>query len=329
MDIRGKIQFWDTLTYEQMLDALETVNQPVKNITKTVLEKLGILTRKVNGYTCENLPKTEESRLPISKTYSEMFHEEMEQENGSPLGYICRITTECINHSIDTEKIVGAVARGLRTLSSFLREPDFAVQLKDELVTFDSDVSTNLNAKQDSSDHTDVLLNFNNFDYRIWLYQFSARGLPHDIERMTGKRGELPTGIHVICPLHTEVAIEYEQLSNRICLLQERIEKTNQLLSTCSDRAIKRKQSLLERLDNYQSELRVNGQDLAIVSRKTKQELDIICGWYLYSADYIHKVAEYIVNLNQPTKYEDVLSILSGPEKFIGQINSFSKGVVQ
>ena len=90
-------------------------------------------------------------------------------------------------------------------------------------MTFDSDVKTYLNSKQDSSDHTDVLLNYMKNEYRIWLYQFSARGLAHDIERLTGKRGELPIGTHIICPLRTEVAIKYGALCKRLSKYKVRL----------------------------------------------------------------------------------------------------------
>lgn len=323
---RSLCKNWADKTYQEGLDDLNISDISLYDQAQNIFSKLNILNIPMDGYSCEKLPKTEEGRTGVKKTYSEIFHEELEKENFTPASYLIRLIRECNDSNTDDQKIAGALARGLRTLTSLMREPDFAYQIIQELKKYDSNVSAQLNASQDSGDHTDVLLNYKNTNYRIWLYQFSSRGLPHDVERLTGKRGELPNGIHLICPLHTELALAYDSLRKKKIRLESKLSVCEKNLSECSERAIKRKEHLNNQIEKYQLELSEIIPALSSEKEHSENELEIINGWFFYSSKYIQRTAEYINSNSVPTDYSDVMEILTGPEKFISQIRSFKKG---
>lgn len=324
-NVRNLCSQWATKTYEEGLADLHLKDKKLEKQATDIFRKLGILSLPMDGYSCEKLPKTEEARTGIKKTYSEVFHDEYNKDFFSPASYLVQLIFEYNKSTSDDSKVIGSLARGLRTLTSLLREPDFAYQLEKSLLQHDSKVYTSLNSKQDSSDHTDVLLNYKNFSYRIWLYQFSSRGLPHDIERLTGKRGELPSGIHIICPLHTEVAIEYDKLAKRVANWNKKLVDYKQKMDECSDRAIKKKENLEAQIAKYT--LQIN-EAIPILNRKYESsisELDIVNGWFFYSDAYIQRVVKYLNTLS-PMNYSDVINLLSAPERFVGSLQSFSKG---
>lgn len=324
-NVRLLSEQWAQKTYSDGLKELPHSPDLINKAT-SIFKKLGILSVRMDGYSCEKLPTTAEIRLSIKKTYSAMFHDEAEKDSFSPASYLVHILSECLNAGIDNEEtIVGTLARGLRTFASLLKEPDFARQLEEGLRKYDATTTTHLNSKQDSSDHTDVLLTFNNRTYRIWLYQFSPRGLPHDVERLTGKRGEIPDGIHLICPLHTDRALKYESLRKRVNKLQEKLSLKKTNLAECSPKAIKAKESLKAQIAELETELRSIELQKAEAKRDADQELDIKEGWFFYSKTHVESVIQSIVNSIQPMQYDDVLRILNGPENFVGKIQIFKK----
>ncbi len=328
-NIRANCSVWAKKTYQEGLDSLHIEDAYLKKLVLDIFDSLQISNIPMDGYSCEKLPKTEESRIGIRKTYSEFFHEELEKGTFTPASYLASIIKECSDNGIEKSKTVGTTARGLRTLTSLLREPDFAIALKTVLQKEDKEVSTNLNAKQDSGDHTDVLLKYKGKTYRIWLYQFSSRGLPHDIERLTGKRGELPNGVHLICPLHTEKAIAFDALQKKQEKLLAKKEKTNSELCACSARAIKKRETLRTKLQEIEKDISEIEPQLHIEAEESAKELDIVNGWYFYSIAHIQKIAAYINRLSSPMSYESVVQILSAPEMFVGEINAFVKGEKQ
>lgn len=324
-DIRELCQKWAAQTYREGLDSLNIKDKKLHNQAISIFTDLKIIDIPMDGYSCEKLPKTEEQRTGIKKTYSEIFHDEFVKDTFTPASYMLQLLIECNKSTTEKSKIIGALARGLRTLTSLLREPDFAYSLQNKLTAFDSSVKTNLNSKQDSSDHTDVLLYYKENEYRIWLYQFSSRGLPHDIERLTGKRGELPNGTHIICPLHTEVAIKYDSLCKRLSSYTDKLNSYNQKLNECSERAIKKRESIESQIKKTTASIIDLEHQLTIERDLCLQELDVVYGWFFYSENYLNRTVQYINSL-APMNYQDVVDILSAPERFVGNLQSFTKG---
>jgi len=325
-NIRELCRVWSEKTYKDGIEYLEKQDPELFSLAERIFSKLEILNIPMDGYSCEHLPKTEESRTGIKKTYSEIFHEEVDKDDFSPATYLVNLLCECKKTTDDEAQITGALARGLRTLTSLLREPDFAFIIKEQLKVNDADVETSLNAKQDSGDHTDVLLQYKNKEYRIWLYQFSSRGLPHDIERLTGKRGELPPGNHLICPLKTELAIEYDKLRKKKLRLQARLKQYRKNLSECSVKALKKHEGIKANIEKTEAEIKKLLPELKRYKKVSDNELDIVYGWYFYSEQHIKRIIKYIDSGCKPIQYQKMVRILSAPEKFISEIHIFEKG---
>lgn len=321
-NVRELCNLWCTKTYKEWLLNLSLEDKKLEEQALNIFKKLGIIDLPMDGYSCEKLLKTEENGNKIKRTYSAIFHDELEKDFFSPASYLVQIIKE-YGEEVES-KIEGITARGLRTFTSLLREIDFADQLKRALVSYDENVTTNSNPKQDSSDHTDVYLTYKGIDYRIWLYHFSARGLPHDIERLTGKRGELPKGIHIICPLHTEVALHYISLTRSINTIKNRLFNYKQNLKECSERAIKKRETIEQQIKKYSKQLQEKEFRCQKEQEITNKELDIVNGWFFYSEAYIKRTVDYINNL-KPINYTEVVEILSGPERFVGTMQSFLK----
>lgn len=324
-NLRNISDSWANKTYLQGLSELN-LSKKEMSLCTSFFDQLHILDIPMDGFSCEKLPKTEEQRLGISITYSEIFHSEVEKGNFTPATYLVRLINECQKANVTEAKIIGALARGLRTLTSLLREPDFAYQLENSLNAIDSKVTTSLNSKQDSSDHTDVLLIYKQQTYRIWLYQFSSRGLPHDIERMTGKRGELPDGIHLICPLHTELALNYSKLQKKYNTLNSRLLNYQEKLDSCSPKAVKAREKLIASINSVSSSIQEMECELEEQYILSSNELDIVNGWFFYSKSHIERIIQYINSNATPIPYQKVVETLSAPEHFVGNINSFRKG---
>lgn len=324
-DFRSSCIDWSKNTFKEELLELNILDKKLLNVTMKCFSELDIINKKVNGYACEKLTKTEEGYTGVKITYSEIFHKTIEEGNFTPVRYLLKLIDTFLKQEAPLEKLNGFIARGLRTLTSFLREPDFAHNIETYLKHFDPNITTSLNSKQDSGDHTDVLLFFKGEYYRIWLFQFSSRGLPHDIERITGKRGELPTGTHVLCPLQTELALEYDHFRKKIKKCKERISKDENALLMCSNRAIKKRLFLEERINKYKKLLHnyeVNSED---INENCKEELDIIEGWFFYSQKHVERIANIIINPKTCASYDYVKNLLTGPERYLSETQIFTK----
>lgn len=324
MEIRKLCETWSKKSYGEELAEM-ALGEELMSQAVSLFQKLNILDLPMDGYSCEKLPKTEESRSGIRKTYSEIFHAEVAKEYFSPASYLVQIILEGNRCNSDDSKLIGAMARGLRTFTSLLREPDFATSIMQALSEHDPKVSTNLNSKQDSTDHTDVLLNYKGAEYRIWLYQFSPRGLPHDVERLTGKRGELPNGIHLLCPLHTEIAINYDNLRKKSIRLESKLAEYEARFEACSPNALKSRERLAEQISKTNNELNNLAPALESEYNASSQELDIVFGWFFYSLPHIERIASYINSNPSKMKYNEVVKLLSASERFVGSINIFEK----
>jgi len=287
--------------------------------------KLELTDKPVNGYSVEKLPKTEEGALGVRIKYTDVFHFLLTKNVFDPTNYLIELTKQYFEKNGDDEKLYGFIARGLRSLASFLREPDFAEILLNNLAVYDKNTSVDLCPFEDAGNHTDILLTYKNVQYRIWLFQFSERGLPHDIERVSGKRGELPSGIHLLCPLHTQQATHFDKFSNRISRLKGRISKYKEKLLGCSDRAIAGKKKLSAQITTCEYELKTIQKEIDVVSKSMSEELDIIEGWYFYSIPHIKRISKLIQTPPKPYQYEEVVKIMLAPETFLSNVRFLEK----
>lgn len=324
-EIRNLTSLWAEDTYKESLLKIKGLNDDLRSAASDCFGYLNISDKPVNGYACENLPKTEEGHTGIKINYSDVFHELLENDMFTPTMYLVRLIELFGQKGGSPSRLNGFIARGIRTLTSFLREPDFAFYIGECLKVIDPNAKTNLNPRQDSGDHTDVLLEFKNKEYRIWLFQFSARGLPHDIERITGIRGELPNGIHVLCPLRTELAIEYDKKLKKHKSLLSRVNKYEDELNACSPRANVKRNYLIRKIADCKQLIKNLNEELSPLSETCSAELDILNGWFFYSDAHIRRIASIIQSSSGTIAYDKVVAILKSPEIFLSRPKIFIK----
>ena len=327
INVREKMDTWNQETYEEFVR--NHYDKKIAEAAISVFDELQITDKKMNGSSCEKLPKAEEGTIGLKTTFSEFFHRETENSLFSPASYLVSILVEAQNRNISRSKYAGILSRGLRSFTSFLREPDLAIQLDDLLKNRISAYSISLNPKQDSKDHTDILIQTDNLLFRLWLYQFSSRGLPHDIERLTEKRGKLPAGIHILCPLCTQVANDYQEQKDSLLKLEDRIIRKKDKLEHCGAKAFKAKSKLSDEIENLLEEKKQKQYSVDLLKSKKEDELTEIHSWFLYSESNAKRIAEIIINtINNQQRidtYDHVYNMLTAAEKYIGSNSIFLK----
>ena len=219
--MQNLMKAWHSIRYLDGLPDRITLSEKTKSIFIEVLnnnlnynnsnaisqeDKLG--DRMMDGYSVSKLPRvpSAEKRIPI--LYSKIFNDMMQGNYFSPAYYAYKIIQDCMNYdSIVGNKnmVEGVVYRGLRTLASLMREQDLKLQLNEEL----PDAVIDINPKLDVADHTDLRLDFNGIRYNIWSYQTTSNALDNGANKLMGNRGEIPNGVHVLCPFDSSNKIEF------------------------------------------------------------------------------------------------------------------------
>lgn len=321
-DLSAEISKWSTQTFAEQLDEIKEYYTPtVVELTSKCFEELSLTAKFVNGYACENLPKSEEGNTSVRINYTDVFHDLIQKKCFTPTRYLTELVRIFHDRKVDSKKLVGFIARGLRTLTSLLREPEFKDKLILELMKSDNNARATLCPKGDAKDHTDILVDFKNKEFRIWLYQLSDRGLPHDIERVSGMRGKLPGGIHVLCPLRTRLALPYvknlrakEKNDGKISLWEGRIKNSEKE---------KEKKVCFEKLEQFKNKKIEIHKNLQTSKTDMENEIDVIEGWFLYSQRYVENIADKIIKFTKADDYHRVLEIMQGPRLYLSDVRLF------
>ena len=177
-NIRENCRIWARSTFEEMLLNIDYLAPQVKEDSLRSFNNLQILNKRVDGYASEGPAKTDEGVVGSGINYTDVFHALYERDILTPVCYLANLVSRYTEKRGYDNRLEGFIARGLRTLTSLLREPDFAELFKSCLLPLEHSVDVRLNPKQDVKDHTDVLVTYGGGTYRIWLFQFSDRGLP-------------------------------------------------------------------------------------------------------------------------------------------------------
>jgi hypothetical protein len=332
--IRELTKTWAKSTWKEQL--LET--RTTANVNKKLLGVLGtlyLLDRKVTGESVTKLPRTAEGKFPkgLDISYSKAFAlAYSENPKKLPILFLKILATKFDFNKYSDEKFTGLVARGLRTFPSLLRDRDFGENLESLFLAqgFSEDqFEVVVDPEEDIPQHTDVLLRLRGNKYRIWLFQFSFAGLPHDIERLLGRRGELPTGIHILCPLKANLALEEEQLTKRKSWLEKRLNSKKKRLNTYKNKKCKGALECLRSSELLLKDIRETETKLKEVSSLAEHEICSLEGWYFYSDSKVKSVFQKIIDISKdkkkPDSYLEVCKTLVGPEKYLGEIRSFEK----
>ncbi len=332
MQIKELTDVWAQSTWAEQLEAINADPELAKRI-KTVLKGLELLNEKIDGMSVLSLPRTAEGTFPkgMDISYAKAFDLAYQKNSKKlPLLYLLNMAQNFDFGTYSASQFEGLIARGLRTFPSLLRDRDFAESLN-RLLTEGAYKEFEVGGaapEEDIGKHTDVLLNFRGYLFRIWLYQFSFAGLPHDIERVLGRRGALPGGIHVLCPLKATIAMEKEKYekrqvsyADRLCKKRERLRGFTKM--TC-DGAVQCQQDI----HTLRQLIAKNDADLQKINSVAVQEIITLNQWYFFADQKVLSVIKRIVAISEgkvkADDYCDVCNILTGPEKYLGEIRLFT-----
>ena len=195
-NIRTYMNTWKNYTYRQGVDYIHNLEGDVKSVVIEVLEIQQLSEKNMNGNSVMNLPHKFEDYTDI--IFSNIFWKQVNDGYVTPASFIVEIVKKCLEKQMhDSVQIAGIVGRGFRSFPSFVRELDLAYKLSRKM----SGVELTGNPEQDVVDHTDILVHRGNCDYRVWSYQSTQRGIENTKSRFVGKRGAIPKGMHVLCPI--------------------------------------------------------------------------------------------------------------------------------
>jgi hypothetical protein len=324
---------WARITWERQLAAIRGPSEINRRI-RSVLRKFHLLNQNITGQSVTGLKRSAEEQFlkGINISYSKAFDEASGNSERLPCVYLRKLALNFDFKNASIEHFEGVMARGLRTFPSLLRERDFGENLQRFLKASGlsgKDFSITLNPKEDIEKHTDVLLRLQGLDYRIWLYQFTKAGLPHDMERVLGRRGELPAGLHVLCPLKTLIALEKEKLESRMIWLNDRLDRKESRYKGYTNKTCRGAVKCAQETRDLESAIQQAQGDLGKISVEADLEICTINGWYFYSERKVERLLKSIFAVSrkeaQPHSYSEVQRILIGPEKYLEDIRFFVK----
>jgi hypothetical protein len=268
----------------------------------------------------EGLPKSEEiGSYKIS--FSEIFHEIHMSKDFGPVLYIHNLINKIIENDLNASneliKIFGFVARSMRTFASLLREQDLLEKLKVHFDRDDNAAEFLMSPKQDKQDKTDILIIYQNKKYRLWTYQHTSRGLPHNIERISGARGSLPTGIHVLCPLISSSVDDLSKVYKKIKTQNKKIKLSNEKINQLESFEIKKINKLKEDIVKSQNRLIELNADYASIQSSASPYVEEVNGYFLYSDNCAENIYNTLLNSSKIISYEEIQKVLLAPERLL------------
>jgi hypothetical protein len=301
--------------------SVETV-QLLENLFERTNLK-AITAKPMVGTSIQALPRGQEGST-YKVRFTEAFHNVVKVDVFDPALYILEVVDMVrrqYEEPILLPKLEGFTARALRSFASMMRESTFAHELRPILKGADADVVFRSAPDQDSKEHTDILVVFRGSTYRIWIYQFSDNGLPHDMERLAGLRGELPAGTHILCPLKSEPARVRAEVLGMIERKSAQIEGWRSKLA--SERASARATKLADQITRGEARITELRERFSAVNREINGNIDERNGFYFYSTAFVRSVADRIIAGVAPQPYDAVRRMMLTPREYLADINAF------
>ena len=141
---------------------------------------------------------------------SKAFNMCIENNYLTPAAYTLNVIRDCNLYKKPEELTYRIVKRAIRTLPSFIREMDLAYKLQLEMKEARCYKGS---VEEDITDHTDVFLEYQKKVYRIWSYTYSKDiALDHTVSKISGDRGDLKDGLHLLCPMYLFDSEQYEEI---------------------------------------------------------------------------------------------------------------------
>jgi len=285
-------------------------------------ELKALATAPMVGTSLQALPRGQEGQT-FKVRFTEAFHNVVNVEAFDPALYILELVDmvhKKYGAPIQLPKLEGFIARALRSFASLMRESTFAHELRPMLKSADANVEFRSDPDQDSKDHTDILVIFRRSTYRIWVYQFSDNGLPHDMERLAGLRGALPAGTHILCPLKSEPARKRADVLESVRKKEEQVAGWRSKLASARPSARVKLEGQIMRGESKLAEFRAR---LDAADREIDGTIDERNGFYFYSTAFVRSVADKIISGAAPEPYDDVRRVMLAPREYLGDINAF------
>lgn len=196
-DIRKFMGTWKQMTYRKGLEYCYSIKNDSElfDLCIEVIQRQNLADKFMDGNSVQNIPIIKEDKTRV--IFTDIFWK-LAGSYITPMYYIASIVNECVKSGVQSkDEITGTVGRGLRAFPSFLREMDLTYKISNRIQGADI-----LNGpEQDVREHTDILIQKDGVNYRLWSYQNFERGLTNTAQRFYGKRGVVPQGIHVLCPI--------------------------------------------------------------------------------------------------------------------------------
>jgi hypothetical protein len=324
--IKQTILDWQNFTFQERWSLHASkyeikVSDAVKNILSR--ERFNINHLRITGFAVEGLPRNGEQRTyPVR--FAGGFHDVINEDDFDPVLYMLELTKRVyqLEQLNDYEKLAGFLARAFRSLTSFLKEPAFADDLASCLVALGVNCQISMSQQEDAEHHTDVKAVIDGKVFRFWIYQCSDNGIPHDIDRVSGRRGKLPEGIHVLCPLHTGKAIQLGTFENRRNRSEDQLCKWEELLAVRANKNTRGYRDLADRIEMKRQEIVDLKAIIANIYRNSG--VDIINGFYLYPKEYVENVARRLTSQEmEPDDYNQIHSMMEAPRNYVSELNFF------
>lgn len=329
LNIENLIEKWTAQTFSEWVESTYWKDNAVKNALAEQLNALGIAKKPIDGFSVMGLEQSQEGSGGIGVSYTETFFETVAATGSChPIDYLYLIVRKAIDQGYGAEKTRGILARGMRTYASLLRDHDFAYKIEREFdrIGFAKKFKVSSGSVEDSKNHTDVLVTSPDNLYRIWLFQFSKRGLPHDIERLTEQRGKLPSGVHILCPLKSEIQHELEIAAYRIKRYSEKVMTLRSYIDSAKKKTkvIEVKSLLLEK---YLIKLAEQKKRETELNLQLKGNIHAFHGWYLYGQAAVSETVSAIIGIEnketKPESYANVYQMLVAPKKYLSKLSIF------
>ena len=318
LNIEEYIEIWSRTKFgEVQIDA--SIDPTNISLIKTSLFDLGLEDKFMDGFSTEKLLVQTNAEGSGGEKMTEIFHECIKNNNLSPAMYLASFADRYIKKNKDLSKLNGFLARAMRSFGAFLREPDLAYKLVNELGNFYKSIEINMDPDQDLKRHIDIEIICDGNILNVWSYQASDRGLPNTIDRLVGNRGAVATGINVLCPINTFSAQKFIDKRKSLEKKKEQIEnwenELTQKISNSRRRTVER--NLIKNRDLY--------QDLKIALKSKEDEItkevSLNNGWFLYSDFYVKEMAliikETLNGSKSAMKYSDLQGILKKPKNLV------------
>ncbi len=329
---RSKVGSWATHTFlDEYQNLPSTDNTAALSKTKEILfgkNYMNLQNQVVSGWSIEGLPKSEEIGS-YKVSFSGIFHQVLNNNNFGPALYIYNLIAAILKDNPDAEiaKIYGFIARSLRTFASLLREQSLLEQLEYLFKSDDHKAIFKMSPKQDSQEKTDILIEFNGSTYRLWTYQHSSRGLPHNIERISGKRGALPPGIHILCPLISEAVEELGPIQKKIATQRKKIAANKEklaLISTSKTKADQKKMgNITDSCKKCEDKIKELETDFEKIKKTASVHIEEVNGYYFFSDSCARNVYTQIIKPSTILSYKDVVDILDAPQILLSKNTTF------